>query len=161
MWPPWRPKPFTSSTVMPCTPIAFNASFTSSTLCGLMTAVTRLTISPPSSEPKLSRDIESGRRRRCRSHVRNHSGSRCLHDSTEARFHRGVRTVTRVRQSSDRNLTSAPGGVALDSAVLGSVRLRFSEKLNGKDGATTRRIRTGHFAAMGANNLINNRKPKP
>src|SRR5713101_7914135 len=36
----WRPKPFTSVTVIPCTPIADSASRTSSSLNGLMIAVT-------------------------------------------------------------------------------------------------------------------------
>src|SRR5258706_15478659 len=36
----WRPKPLTSVTVMPCTPIADSASRTSSSLNGLMMAVT-------------------------------------------------------------------------------------------------------------------------
>src|SRR5918996_1615472 len=40
VWPFWRPKPFTSVTVMPCTPIAESASRTSSSLNGLMIAVT-------------------------------------------------------------------------------------------------------------------------
>src|SRR5688572_12547175 len=40
VWPFWRPKPFTSVTVMPCTPIAERASRTSSSLKGLMMAVT-------------------------------------------------------------------------------------------------------------------------
>src|SRR5262245_28603547 len=40
VWPFCRPKPFTSVTVMPCTPIADSASRTSSSLNGLMIAVT-------------------------------------------------------------------------------------------------------------------------
>src|SRR3954453_18539550 len=39
VWPFWRPKPFTSVTVMPCTLSADNASRTSSSLNGLMMAV--------------------------------------------------------------------------------------------------------------------------
>src|SRR5882724_2955854 len=38
--PPVRPKPFTSVTVMPCTPISARRSFTSSSLNGLMIAST-------------------------------------------------------------------------------------------------------------------------
>src|SRR5512133_2643228 len=41
----WRPKPFTSVTVMPCTPIADSASRTSSSLNGLMMAVTSFMVS--------------------------------------------------------------------------------------------------------------------
>ena len=37
--PAWRPNPCTSVTVMPCTPASFSASFTSSSLNGLMIAV--------------------------------------------------------------------------------------------------------------------------
>src|SRR5471032_2378004 len=40
VWPFWRPKPLTSVTVMPCTPIVERASRTSSSLNGLMMAVT-------------------------------------------------------------------------------------------------------------------------
>src|SRR5689334_15505746 len=40
VWPFWRPKPLTSVTVMPCTPMAESASRTSSSLKGLMMAVT-------------------------------------------------------------------------------------------------------------------------
>src|SRR3954462_12858274 len=40
VWPFCRPKPLTSVTVMPCTPIADSASRTSSSLKGLMIAVT-------------------------------------------------------------------------------------------------------------------------
>src|SRR5262245_61337889 len=40
VWPFCRPNPFTSVTVMPCTPIADSASRTSSSLNGLMIAVT-------------------------------------------------------------------------------------------------------------------------
>src|SRR5690606_40980942 len=39
VWPFWRPKPLTSVTVMPCTPIADRPSRTSSSLNGLMIAV--------------------------------------------------------------------------------------------------------------------------
>src|SRR5690606_1291335 len=39
VWPRWRPKPFTSVTVMPCTPISPSASRTSSSLNGFNTAV--------------------------------------------------------------------------------------------------------------------------
>src|SRR5258707_11257722 len=42
-----RPKPFTSVTVMPCTPIAERASRTSSSLNGLMIAVTSFIFSSP------------------------------------------------------------------------------------------------------------------
>jgi hypothetical protein len=38
VWPFWRPKPLTSVTVMPCTPISDSASRTSSSLKGLMMA---------------------------------------------------------------------------------------------------------------------------
>src|SRR5579862_1788511 len=40
VWPRWRPKPFTSVTVMPETPISDSAARTSSSLNGLMIAVT-------------------------------------------------------------------------------------------------------------------------
>src|SRR5690606_18551793 len=40
VWPRWRPKPFTSVTVMPETPISDNAARTSSSLNGLIIAVT-------------------------------------------------------------------------------------------------------------------------
>src|SRR4030095_7011618 len=40
VWPFWRPKPRTSVTVMPITPIAVSASLTSSSLNGLMMAST-------------------------------------------------------------------------------------------------------------------------
>src|SRR5690349_2402341 len=40
VWPFWRPKPFTSVTVMPCTPTSASASRTSSSLNGLMIATT-------------------------------------------------------------------------------------------------------------------------
>src|SRR5882762_9524314 len=40
VWPFWRPKPFTSVTVTPCTPMALRASRTSSSLNGLTMAVT-------------------------------------------------------------------------------------------------------------------------
>src|SRR5207247_5221019 len=40
VWPFWRPKPRTSVTVMPMTPISVSASFTSSSLNGLMMAST-------------------------------------------------------------------------------------------------------------------------
>src|SRR2546427_12806199 len=40
VWPFWRPKPRTSVTVIPITPIAGSASFTSSSLKGLMIAST-------------------------------------------------------------------------------------------------------------------------
>src|SRR6185295_14117913 len=43
VWPFCRPKPFTSVTVIPCTPIADSASRTSSSLNGLMIAVTSFT----------------------------------------------------------------------------------------------------------------------
>src|SRR5204862_826736 len=46
VWPFWRPKPFTSVTVMPWTPIAESASRTSSSLNGLMMAVTSFMGSP-------------------------------------------------------------------------------------------------------------------
>src|SRR5688572_17130239 len=46
VWPFCRPKPFTSVTVMPCTPIADSASRTSSSLNGLMMAVTSFMVSP-------------------------------------------------------------------------------------------------------------------
>src|SRR5512147_108903 len=46
VWPFCRPKPLTSVTVMPCTPIAERASRTSSSLNGLMMAVTSFMISP-------------------------------------------------------------------------------------------------------------------
>src|SRR5580765_940237 len=39
VWPFWRPKPLTSVTVTPCTPMALRASRTSSSLNGLMIAV--------------------------------------------------------------------------------------------------------------------------
>jgi hypothetical protein len=41
-----RPNPLTSVTVMPCTPMADNASRTSSSLNGLMTALTSFMLSP-------------------------------------------------------------------------------------------------------------------
>src|ERR1051326_7789477 len=40
VWPFWRPNPLTSVTVMPSTPISPRASFTSSSLNGLMIAST-------------------------------------------------------------------------------------------------------------------------
>src|SRR5579859_7445898 len=40
VWPRWRPKPFTSVTVMPETPMSDSAARTSSSLNGLMIAVT-------------------------------------------------------------------------------------------------------------------------
>src|SRR6187431_2202657 len=46
VWPFWRPKPLTSVTVMPCTPMAERASRTSSSLNGLMMAVTSFMFSP-------------------------------------------------------------------------------------------------------------------
>src|SRR5688572_8208624 len=42
--PDWRPKPCTSVTVMPLTPAPLSASFTSSSLKGLMTAVISFTV---------------------------------------------------------------------------------------------------------------------
>jgi acetolactate synthase-1/3 small subunit len=60
VWPRWRPKPFTSVTVMPETPISDNAARTSSSLKGLIIAVTsfmrdsRLRYSQ--SRPERSRD---------------------------------------------------------------------------------------------------------
>src|SRR3989338_8272270 len=46
VWPFWRPKPLTSVTVMPCTPIPDSASRTSSSLNGLIMAVTSFMSSP-------------------------------------------------------------------------------------------------------------------
>src|SRR6476661_6628263 len=46
VWPFWRPKPLTSVTVMPCTPIPERASRTSSSLNGLMMAVTSFMSAP-------------------------------------------------------------------------------------------------------------------
>jgi hypothetical protein len=46
VWPFCRPKPFTSVTVIPCTPIDESASRTSSSLNGLMMAVTSFMFSP-------------------------------------------------------------------------------------------------------------------
>src|SRR5215510_1002787 len=46
VWPFCRPKPLTSVTVMPCTPMADNASRTSSSLNGLMMAVTSFMKNP-------------------------------------------------------------------------------------------------------------------
>src|SRR6476620_2765897 len=43
----WRPNPFTSVTVIHCTPISSSASFTSSSLKGLMTASTNFMSLPP------------------------------------------------------------------------------------------------------------------
>src|SRR5690606_35222921 len=51
VWPAWRPKPWTSVTVMPATPAALRASFTSSSLNGLMTAVISFTNPPISARP--------------------------------------------------------------------------------------------------------------
>src|SRR3954469_10475903 len=47
VWPFWRPNPFTSVTVMPCTPMAESASRTSSSLNGLMMAVTSFMVPSP------------------------------------------------------------------------------------------------------------------
>src|SRR3982751_4829312 len=46
VWPFWRPKPFTSVTVMPCTPMPESDSRTSSSLKGLMMAVTSFMLAP-------------------------------------------------------------------------------------------------------------------
>src|SRR5687768_14479062 len=46
VWPFWRPKPLTSVTVMPCTPMPERASRTSSSLNGLMMAVTSFMSAP-------------------------------------------------------------------------------------------------------------------
>src|SRR5437773_367517 len=46
VWPFWRPKPFTSVTVTPCTPMALRASRTSSSLNGLTMAVTIFMVEP-------------------------------------------------------------------------------------------------------------------
>src|ERR1700716_851103 len=43
VWPRWRPKPWTSLTVSPCTPSSLSASFTSSSLKGLMMPVMSFT----------------------------------------------------------------------------------------------------------------------
>src|ERR1019366_6875157 len=47
VWPFWRPKPLTSVTVTPCTPIALRASRTSSSLNGLTIAVTIFMVALP------------------------------------------------------------------------------------------------------------------
>src|SRR3989338_5484918 len=47
VWPFWRPKPLTSVTVMPCTPMADKASRTSSSLKGLTMAVTIFMVGSP------------------------------------------------------------------------------------------------------------------
>src|SRR5205085_202794 len=46
VWPFWRPKPLTSVTVMPCTPMPESDSRTSSSLKGLMMAVTSFMLAP-------------------------------------------------------------------------------------------------------------------
>src|SRR5690606_26421367 len=51
VWPFCRPKPLTSVTVIPCTPIAESASRTSSSLNGLMMALTIFICAPPSERP--------------------------------------------------------------------------------------------------------------
>jgi hypothetical protein len=43
VWPRCRPKPLASLTVMPSTPNDSSALFTSSSMCGLMIAVTSFT----------------------------------------------------------------------------------------------------------------------
>ena len=42
-WPPWRPKPRASLTVMPTTPASRSEAFTSSSLNGLMITVISFT----------------------------------------------------------------------------------------------------------------------
>ncbi|CPU66171.1 Uncharacterised protein [Mycobacteroides abscessus] len=47
MWPFWRPYPLASLTVMPRTPAASSADFTSSSRCGWMIPVTSFMPAPP------------------------------------------------------------------------------------------------------------------
>src|ERR1700712_5226996 len=63
VWPFWRPKPLTSVTVMPCTPIPERASRTSSSLNALMIAVTSFMMAPletAGSEAVLRADHQAG-----------------------------------------------------------------------------------------------------
>src|SRR5690606_27943086 len=59
VWPFWRPKPLTSVTVRPLTPMSARASRTSSSLNGLMMAETNF-IDRLQDKEKLSHDVRAG-----------------------------------------------------------------------------------------------------
>src|SRR5688572_2042776 len=102
VWPFCRPKPLTSVTVMPCTPIAESASRTSSSLNGLMTAVTSFMCSPFAAA-----GVATG--------CRPYAGSECLAD----RQHHGALAGV-------PGLVDAVGIGQVDAAVAEAVKLALA-----------------------------------